>query len=400
MRSTDPEGGGVASPLVSVVMANFQAGEKLAQAIKSVLAQSNGSLELIICDDASSDDSVAIAERFACEDSRVKVISATQNGGPARSRNRGLGAAIGHWIAIVDSDDLIHPERFERLLAVAAYSEADIIADDLLEFFEDGSPCKLFLGEDDNQLFSVSPEQWIAAGIDDTRPLGYLKPLIRRLALGHLRYVENLRIGEDYDLVLRLLLAGAKMMVFPEPYYLYRRHSASISHRLSAAHLQAMLESQDNLERTLGGIALPVAAAFEARREQLEQGLQFERLVEAIKTGRLTSAVPLLLSHPELGERLWQSFAEGRLRRNQRTREAARSPERIELGSNGYRVPGYVPVSQMNWEAPVARLIWLRLAQLSNGRPVAITCPDQAARYAAGFVPMAQLNEAPAELVE
>jgi succinoglycan biosynthesis protein ExoO len=395
MRSTDPNTGVFATPRVSVVMANWEAGDKLEQAIGSVLGQSMADLELIICDDASKDDSLLIAQTAMRNDPRIRLIRAPSNGGPARSRNRGLEAARGEWIAIIDSDDLVHPERLERLLAVARHSQADIVADDLLQFFEDGSPSRLFLHADDNTLFAVTAEQWIAAGVDGSKPLGYLKPMLRRSVMGDLRYDEQLRIGEDYDLVLRLLLRGATMMVYPEPFYLYRRHSGSISHRLSTANLAAMLDSQDAMVGTLDAVSRPVATAFAARRAQLEAGLRFGQLVDAIKARRLPEAMSLLARYPTLAPRLWHSFVEGRRRRIEPLR-APIAPSRMQLGIGGRPVPAYVPVREMDWTKPTHRQVWLGLSQLGSGKPIDIICPDQSSRYAAGFIPMARVHSAPA----
>src|SRR5262245_38740620 len=101
-------------PLISVIMANYQGSRYIERAVTSVLGQSVGDLELIISDDASTDDSLGVVARLAAHDPRVRLVRADQNGGPARCRNRALDLAQGSWIAIVDSDDLIHPERFAR----------------------------------------------------------------------------------------------------------------------------------------------------------------------------------------------------------------------------------------------------------------------------------------------
>ncbi|WP_332688699.1 glycosyltransferase family 2 protein [Devosia sp.] len=393
MRSTGPQTARVATPLISVVMANYQAGDKLVPAMESVLRQSVGDLELIVCDDASGDHSVALVEQFMRADPRVSLISAKANGGPARCRNRGLGAARGQWIAVVDADDIIHPERFERLLAAAAHRGAGIVADDLLHFYEDGSPVGLLLGADQDRLFSVTTEQWVGAGVDGSPALGYLKPLIRADVLGALRYDENLRIGEDYDLVLRLLLAGAAMVVLPEPYYLYRRHSGSISHRLSVADLAAMIDSQDAVAGQLGALSAPLAAAFAARHAQLRRGLAFERLVAAIKSRNLGLALSLLARDPRLAPRLWRAFLEGR-RWTVAVPAAGLSPAKaLQLGPSGLRVPDYVPVSDMDWTSPRPRRAWHDLADLARGQPIDVICPDKSSRYAAGFIPLARLRE-------
>lgn len=391
MRSTGPQTARVAAPLVSVVMANYQAGDKLVPAIESVLRQTVDDIELIVCDDASTDHSVALVEQFMRADPRVSLIKAPANGGPARCRNRGLDAARGQWIAVVDADDIIHPERFERLLAAATHCGADIIADDLLHFYEDGSPVALLLGADQDRLFSVTPEQWIGAGLGGSPALGYLKPLMRAEILGAQRYDESLRIGEDYDLVLRLLLAGAAMVVLPEPYYLYRRHSGSVSHRLSVADLAAMIDSHDAMVGKLGVLPPGLAAAFAARHMQLRRGLAFERLVTAIKSRHLGPALSLLVRQPWLASRLARAYLEGR--RRTVAPMAASPANALRLGSSGLHVPDYVPAAETDWTAPRPRRAWHGLADLARGQPIDVICPDKSARYAAGFIPLARLRE-------
>jgi len=163
---------GGSGPLISVVMANFQAGERIVPALQSVLGQTVADIEVIVSDDASRDNSIALVQAMMADDPRIRLVETPVNGGPARCRNRALELVRGEWVAIVDSDDIIHPERFERLLAVAARSDADIVADDLLLFHEDGSPPRLMLGADAHASFFVTPSQWVLAGLDGSPALG------------------------------------------------------------------------------------------------------------------------------------------------------------------------------------------------------------------------------------
>ena len=388
-------------PLISVVMANFEAGEKIVPALRSVLGQSLRNLEVIVSDDCSGDDSIAHVRRFMASDERVRLVLAPENGGPARSRNRAIEAARGRWIAIVDSDDIIHPERFERLLAAANHFGTHIVADDLLLFFEDGAPPQLMLGEDQNTTFRVTPEQWVLAGVDGSPPLGYLKPLIHASLLDGVRYDETLRIGEDYDLVLRLLLKGARMVVVPEPFYLYRRHSGSISHRLSAADMRAMIERQVALMLAMPRMPTGLYHAFNRRLEQLRGGLAYEELVASIKARRLPMALGMVANEPAHLRRLWRSFSEGRRKRQQvETAATSRTPI-LGAGSGAgdwRRVPGYVPVGLIDWTKPGARHLWRDLAGLRGRGALRCVCADQAGLYAAGFIPEAVAefaNEAP-----
>ena len=392
MTSAEPVQPGM--PLVSVVMANFEAGGKIVHALRSVLNQTLADIEVIVSDDCSRDDSLEHVERLMAADPRIRLVTAERNGGPARCRNRALDMARGRWIAIVDCDDIVHPERFERLLAAAAHYDADIVADDLLLFHEDGTAPRLMLGEEVNSSFEVSAESWVLAGINGTPALGYLKPLVKAESLKSLRYDENLRIGEDYDLVLRLLLAGAGMVVVPEPFYLYRRHGASISHRLSSADVTAMIERQQALCIAAAPLPPALASAFERRLRVLRQGLAYERLVASIKARRLGEALALLAGDPTHAGRLWASFTEGRRRR---VPAVALPPSPVLfLGGAGRGavadpVPPYIPVHATDWSAPRPRRFWRALAARRGDGPVQCVPLDEAGRYAAGFIPEAEI---------
>lgn len=381
-------------PLISVVMANYRAADKILPALRSVLGQTVADLEVIVSDDCSGDVSLDHVRRMMADDNRIRLLTADSNDGPATCRNRALDTVRGQWVAIVDSDDIIHPERFDRLLAAARHLDSDIIADDLLLFFEDGSPPRLLLDDDQDRPFAVTPERWLLAGVDGAAPLGYLKPLIRADLLTAIRYDEALRIGEDHDLVLRLLLAGARMTVVPEPFYLYRRHSGSISHRLSAADMRAMIGQQVELTLNRPDLPAELHRALAERLGQLRRGLAYEELVASIKGRNMTAALTALARDPSHLGRLWRSFAEGRLcRPGPPTAARAQSPLYLGAGPGHRPVPDYVRVEQIDWATPSRRQTWRDLAVFAGS---AVHCADRAGHYAAGFIPEARIVPADA----
>ncbi len=281
-----------AEPLVSVIMANLNGAAHIGAAVRAVLRQTEKRLELILSDDGSSDDSLARAREAAGGDPRLVILTHAIRSGPAAARNRALAAARGGWIAIVDNDDLIHPERLARLVAQAEADSADIAADDLVTFYEDGAPAHAHLNE--------APARWIDAAeylrtnhvFGNVPSLGYLKPIFRRALT--LRYDESLTIAEDFDLVMRLLLGGARMRVYPELGYFYRKHARSISHRLSAEALDAMLAAHDRLASD----APAVRAALTARRRSLTDARGFTAIIEALKAKRFGAALGIAFKQP------------------------------------------------------------------------------------------------------
>lgn len=385
----------VRAPLISVIMANYQGGRYIERAIGSVLAQTQADLELIVSDDASTDDSIDTVARLAARDERVLLVRADQNGGPARSRNRALALARGSWIAIVDSDDLIHPERLARLLAEAERSGSDIVADDLLYFHEDGSPSRLLLPEEQEATLMVGPPEWILAGSNGTPALGYVKPMIRASLLSRLRYDETLRIGEDYDLLLRLLLGGARFSIVPEPWYFYRRHDRSYSHRLSQADLRAMIDSQRRFMAAEGPFSAPVTTAFRRRMHDLKLALAFEVLVAGIKARNLGQTAGTLAAHPSLMLRLMNSASE-HVGRKAVGPATPGSPVRVVLSESStaiagdsltIHVPPYDPAHLPAPGGAARRRTWVQIANLGRSAPLRIVSDGPAGAYAAGFLP-------------
>lgn len=97
--------------LVSIIMPNYNAAAFITASIESVLAQSYPYWELIIVDDASTDDSIASIEKLITKDLRITLIKLSKNSGTAVARNKALDIAKGTFIAFLDSDDRWHPEK-------------------------------------------------------------------------------------------------------------------------------------------------------------------------------------------------------------------------------------------------------------------------------------------------
>lgn len=286
---------------VSIVTANYNGAKHLRAAIASVLAQTLADFELIIADDASTDDSLAVIADAANGDPRVRVLSAVRNRGPGVARNRALTAARGEFVAVFDSDDLMAPDRLERLVARARGDRADIVVDNLLVFDDAGKgPWKPFLSERgawDHPRWITLADYIDAGRMYSKAPgLGYLKPLFRRALLAGERYREDLRIGEDYDLVLRLLAKGARMRFQPQAMYRYRRHPQSISQVLRRDHIEQMLAADAALE--LSGQGDAVQKAQTARRRSLETALVYDEVICALKARAVGRALTACAHDP------------------------------------------------------------------------------------------------------
>lgn len=320
----------VEPPLISVVVATYNSAPFLELAIRSALAQTHPRIEVIVADDASTDATAAIAARLAAADPRIRFLPSAVNGGPGATRNRALRAARGDWAAVLDSDDLIHPDRLAALLSVAIERGADIVADDLILFDDDGTvaPRRFLRPPETDASREITPARYLAQTVlYGGRPnLGFLKPLIRLAPLraAGIAYDEGLRIGEDDDLVTQMLAAGMRYWLLPMPYYYYRKHGHSISHRTSLATLDAMAAAVARVRARFAGADATVQRAIDRRARAVADARWFQLFVDQLKDRRIGAALGTAGGHPGLLRLAWMPVM-ARVERLSRRRSSVRS---------------------------------------------------------------------------
>ena len=240
-----------AQPDVSVIVAAWKAAAFVEHAARSALASTGVAVEVIVVDDASPDDTWDVLQRLAATDARIVIDRLPQNGGPSAARNRAITLAKGRYIAVLDADDAVTPERFALLVAMADSQNADVIVDNMTEV--DASGAKIGTGRFLKSVMfqtqrSIDLEMWV----EFNQPmkagdcLGYLKPLIRKTTLEKMKatYDLLLRNSEDYYLVADLLARGARMTYTPQAGYRYTRAAGSTSHRLKPEQTRAWIGAE------------------------------------------------------------------------------------------------------------------------------------------------------------
>jgi glycosyltransferase involved in cell wall biosynthesis len=110
-------------PLVSVLIANYNYANYLGKAIESVQAQTYQNFEIVVCDDGSHDNSIALAHSYASQDSRILII-AKENGGVATALNTAFEAANGQIISLLDADDVWYSDKLEHI--VQAFQDSNV----------------------------------------------------------------------------------------------------------------------------------------------------------------------------------------------------------------------------------------------------------------------------------
>lgn len=121
-------------PKISVLVPIFNVDKYLRECLDSIVNQTFTDLEIICINDGSTDKSLAIIKQYAKNDPRIVIIN-KKNSGYGDSMNRGLKKASGDYIGIVESDDWIEPEMFEKLYASAINNDADVVKANFFNYY-------------------------------------------------------------------------------------------------------------------------------------------------------------------------------------------------------------------------------------------------------------------------
>lgn len=182
-------------PLVSVLMTTYQTGIRADVAIRSVLEQTYGNIELIVVDDASQDNTTQIVQKWTKRDNRVKYIRLGRNGGTYVAKNIGLHHARGDFVTCHDSDDWSHPLKIERQVR-PLLENARLVAttSHWIRMQDDG----VYYARPVHPLMRINPSS----------------PLFRReLVLSRAGIWDGVRTGADSEFLARLRLVFGRSAV-------------------------------------------------------------------------------------------------------------------------------------------------------------------------------------------
>ncbi|WP_298434762.1 glycosyltransferase family 2 protein [uncultured Jannaschia sp.] len=304
-------------PAVAVVIAAHDAEPTLARAIRSALLQPETS-EVLVVDDASNDGTLRLAEAEAERDKRVRVIAFAQNAGPAAARNAAFDAAEADIAAILDSDDVFLPGRLGRLLSgPPAEITADniaFVADDALET----ASAALSSPEGGPRFESLTTAEFVRGNLARTGmargELGFLKPILSLpfLRTHGLRYDETLRLAEDYDLYVRMMLAGARFSVTRCPGYLAVIRPGSLSARHGTDDLARLLRV---VERHMATDDLPgeLSDAIRALRDEVRAKHEHRAFLDLRRTDGARAALRYAIGGRRRGARIARGILRDKL---------------------------------------------------------------------------------------
>lgn len=210
------------APRVSVVMTTYNAGRYVRDTIDSILSQTFTDFEFIIIDDCSNDDTVLIIESY--RDPRIRLIRNLENKGISATRNIGIDAARGDYLAALDHDDLSLPERLARQVAFLDSHPRAVLVGTAAKLLENGRIR--------NYYTPVTEPHLLRWTLFTRCPLIHSSICVRVKTLREygLQYRQEYHYAEDFDLYHRLAEIG-DLACLPERLTIYREHGDNASTR-------------------------------------------------------------------------------------------------------------------------------------------------------------------------
>jgi glycosyltransferase involved in cell wall biosynthesis len=204
------------TPLVSVILPTRDRLELLRRAVESVRAQTEGQFELIVVDDASSDDTPAFLQQLAVADPRVRIVRNTLPLGGGGARNAGIKLSRAQWVAFIDDDDEWLPHKLERQLQTLRSNGAVVACSCGYLVRSTSGASKIIAVRADTTVQDLLTNNWLGGAStcvcssEALRNIGGFDP--------------RLRAGQDLDLWVRLRQQGA-VAVCTETLVIHRAHA-------------------------------------------------------------------------------------------------------------------------------------------------------------------------------
>jgi len=201
---------------VSVIMCVYNGAERINNSIKSIINQSYTNWELIVCDDASTDNTYIKLLEFTKRDSRIKVLKNQNNMGPAYSRNKCIGYANGDYIAIMDDDDYSYIDRLEMQVAFLEDNPDFQFCSSAIDYYDGEKTISK-----KNKLQDSPKAKDLLWGICFNHPATmFLTDALKNVDC-YRTDNEVRHIAEDYDLFLRMYAKGMKGYIIKKPLLRY-----------------------------------------------------------------------------------------------------------------------------------------------------------------------------------
>ena len=249
---------------VSIIITAFNCATYIDEAIASAVNQSDGDLEVIVIDDASTDGTLERAQAAASRDLRIKVYPQPHGGKASIARNAGLALARGEYICFLDGDDRYYPERVDlqrKFLdstpdAVAVFHDVDVIDEtgamtesSLLQQYRLLEKAQSYLTQISADTYLCNPQFYIYMSLDHSSVYTSSIMVRRSLLEQHqLRFAEDVHMAEDIELWWAIA-RGRTIGYIDRPLSSYRMHGTNTTKNIEILCRDSITVHQRNLAR-------------------------------------------------------------------------------------------------------------------------------------------------------
>jgi len=288
---------------VTVIIPCYNSGAFIEKAVRSALDQTIPT-RVIVVDDCSKDNSFALLQALAASEPRLTAVRQPQNGGPSAARNTALRLVETPWVANLDADDYLLPDRLRRMVAHGEANELDFVADDVIRV-EPGQPPADGVRVWKDDLFGSVPmglarfvRENMAKYAGPRREIGYLKPLMR---VGFLRqkdlfFREDMRLAEDYEFYARSLTLGARWEVIDPCGYIAVSMPESLSKAYPTSAIEKLLQADRAFLKT-PGLSAEERAALSEHLHQTATDYAWRTMIDGVR-GRSPALMLRALMQP------------------------------------------------------------------------------------------------------
>tara|TARA_R110002020_G_scaffold316899_2_gene532254 strand:- start:21416 stop:22414 length:999 start_codon:yes stop_codon:yes gene_type:complete len=292
---------------ITAIIPSYNSIDTIEAAVGSALAQTIP-VNVIVVDDGSKDATVSKVQQLAKQHANLKLIVQPQNGGPSAARNRAISEVKTSWVAVLDADDYMHPDRLRKMVDVGVMEQLDLVADDLVRVPATPHPANgtRLWADDPFGLIRMDTSSFALENLNartgSRRELGYLKPIIRSefLFAHNIRYNEDMRLSEDYDIYMRCLLAGARFGLTDPCGYFSVDYPNSLSKEFAAADLRRVLD-RDREYLKHPGITLEARQSITQHMMQAYKHWAWMHLIERVRSRDLAGALATFAAPPQVG---------------------------------------------------------------------------------------------------
>lgn len=239
-------------PLLSIVIPTYNGEKYLKEALDSILCQTFQDWELIVVDDCSTDETKNIINQYISEDKRIRMIERTCNSGSARLPEKdGVHAAQGRYISLMYQDDALDIDYYEKMIARAYYTQADVILSIMAPFSDANQDFQTIPSSnfDLSQILSGEEACRITLCTWEINCNGFLT---RLTSFQKILDENNDHYMNSDEVDSRKLLLYANTIAFACTRFNYRVHPASITNKLSPKYFERLITNNQiyNLVQT------------------------------------------------------------------------------------------------------------------------------------------------------